>query len=420
MAGSPASLDIAITHVDGDDFSIEKHRRIWAAMAGLHRKGTPVDRVTVSEALQTAKHLESVDGMSYLAQLDPLPLIPGIVESYCGILRGYTLRRMAIFQAERLTALAFEGSGSDDLSGVLQSAVEALSAKKLNGSTAMMRADDVLVRDFAGDFTRFVGEGEPIPTCPIPWKEQLGGLRLGELTILAARPGVGKSSAATQIAVAAATAGHGADFWSLEMKAGDILRRAAACQAHVSHFQMQRGFLRDEDRRKVYQALAAMTDLPLWFADNAGASIEHIRRRLRETKARGQPVSLVIVDYLQLMAGVGSGRSNRNDEIGQISRGLKLISLEFRVAVLALSQLSRDSAKQGNRKPELFDLRDSGSLEQDADNVVFIHQPNPEMEGEAKHKEVLWLVRKQRNGHTGETPVMFFPDQMRFVPMVTD
>jgi replicative DNA helicase len=417
MAGRVEDLELAASLVDADDFSIEKHRRIWAAIIGLHRNGAAVERPTVAMELRKANHLESVDGLAYLASLEPMLAFAGNCETYCRVLRGYATRRKAIIAAEKIQQLAFLESGSDELIGELQRATEALSASQIkNGS--MLRADEVLERDFAGDPKRFLGFGEAVAACPIPWKEHLEGLRVGEMTILAARPGVGKSSAAAQIAMHSASAGSGVDFWSLEMRSGMILRRAVSGRAEVSHYQMQRGFLPTDQQRLACSALSQIFEMPLWFADDAGATVEQIRRRCREAKAHGLPLRLVVVDYLQLLAGAGSSRSNRNEEIGQISRGLKRLTLDFGVAVLALSQLSRDSEKDNNREPRLSDLRDSGSLEQDADNVVFIHKPTADAPGPTQ--EVRWLVRKQRNGQTGSTPLLFFRDQMRFVPMVTD
>lgn len=415
MVGRVEDLELAASHIDADDFSIEKHRRIWAAIMGLHRNGVSVDRVTVAMALRKAKHLESVDGMAYLSSLDPMLAFTGNCETYCRVLRGYATRRRAILAAEKIQQLAFLESGSEELIGELQRATEALSASQIkNGS--MLRADEVLERDFAGDPKRFLGFGEAAAACPIPWPEHLEGLRVGEMTILAARPGVGKSSAAMQIALHSAGRGFGVDFWSLEMRSGNILRRGVSGRAEVSHYQMQRGFLPTDQQRLACSALSQIFEMPLWFADNAGATVEQIRRQCREAKAHGLPRRLVIVDYLQLLSGHGG--SNRNEEIGRISRGLKRLTLDFGVAVLALSQLSRDSEKDNNREPRLSDLRDSGSLEQDADNVVFIHKPTADAPGPTQ--EVRWLVRKQRNGQTGSTPLLFFRDQMRFVPMVTD
>lgn len=409
MAGDPNDLEVAASLIDPNDFSIGKNRRIWETIKKIHEAGTPIDRVGVAKALMDSGHLEAVDGLAYLSSLDPLPRIHGIVESYCKILRECSIRRMAIFEAQKILDQAFSGLAGDDIVLSFQRAGEEISGKKHRTGGGMMRVDEVYTRDFAGNFAHFVGESEQAAACPIPWKEPLNGLRLGELTILAARPGVGKSSAAAQIAAHCGGMGIHTHWWSLEMKSGLLLRRAVASRSGVSHYQMQTGYLKPESKQLAYQALSDLCEMPLRMADDAGASVEVIRRAIRESRARFEKPSLVIVDYLQLLAG--NGGSNRNEEIGRISRGLKRITLEFDVAVLALSQLSRDSEKEGNREPKLSDLRDSGSLEQDADNVVFIHRPTAD---ETNELEVLWLVKKQRNGHTGATPLTFHRDQMRF------
>lgn len=410
IAGTSAELEIAGSLITRDDFSIAKHQTIWGVIAKLKDSGRPVDRIGVTQALIEIGKLEAVDGMTYLSHLEPLPRAAGLIESYCGVLRSYAIRRSAILEAEKLQALAYQESGSDELIATLQRATESLSGLKHANGNGMMRIDEVYARDFGGNFSHFVGESEQAACCPMPWEEPLDGLRLGELTILAARPGVGKSSAAAQIAAHVAGHGIGVHWWSLEMKAGLLMRRAVAAQSGVSHFQMQKGWLKPEPRQAVYESLAKLCEMPLRMADDAGASVEAIRRAIRESRARLEKPSLIIIDYLQLIAG--NGGSNRNEEISRISRALKRITLEFDVAVLALSQLSRDSEKEGNREPRLSDLRDSGSLEQDADNVVFIHRATQD---ETNDMEVLWLVRKQRNGHTGMKPLVFQKDRMRFV-----
>lgn len=271
------------------------------------------------------------------------------------------------------------------------------------GPTAIYERDFRSWKDFTGHETR--------PGAPLPWPEPIGCLRIGEYTILAGRPGDGKSAAAGNIALYAAKQFHRVYIVTLEMKGGTILRRMVASEANVSQWKLANGLANESEERAAYAALSAICDLPILMQDrHAGTGVEQIRNALRAALARDECPTLVIIDYLQLLHG--GGGQNRNEEIGRISRGLKSLTLDFPIALLALSQLSRDSEKEGKREPRLSDLRDSGSLEQDADNVVFLHAGSDDVN--AKVREVRWIVRKQRNGHVGAVPLWFHRDQLRF------
>jgi replicative DNA helicase len=407
----PQHLETATALVKLDDFSLDPHKRLWDKIATMHKQGQVVDRVTVAQAFYESGKLAQVGGMAAIAELESLPKAPGVIEGYCRTLRVNAIRRMAFAEAQRLMELSLSGAETETIISALQRAGEALSGHRI-GSAKIKPIADIYQSDFGGDLGRLIGETKGATLCPIPWSEPLGGLRVGELTILAARPGAGKSSAASQIAVHVASGGTGVQYWSLEMKAGMILRRMVAGHAGVSHYKMLHGYCSPDEKRQAYKSLGDMFQIPLYMGDEACTSVDVIRNELRSAFASpaGGP-SLVVVDYLQLLESRGH---NRNEEVSRNSRGLKKLTLEFPVAVVALSQLSRDSEKENNREPRLSDLRDSGSLEQDADNVVFIHRPTAEED--SKVWNVQWIVRKQRNGHTGMVPLMFLRDQMKFIP----
>lgn len=409
----PESLEQAAELLADSDFAVEPHRRLWRRISEMRSAGRFVDRVTIVQYLAEKNDLQRVGGIAALAQMDPLPRNAGILTSYCKHLRVCSIRRMAYQQAKKLEDLALSAADTEEIIAELQRAGETLSGQR-HQSGRMLQMDQIYSRDFEGKLDSFVGLVEQTAACPIPWQEPLGGLRIGELTILAARPGAGKSSAATQIAAhVAAVHKIGVDYWSLEMKSGSILRRAVAGLSGISHYRMLHGLrITEEDKAAAYKSLSDLSGSPLRMCDSANASVEQIRSELRQARARFECPSLVVVDYLQLLST--SGGNTRNDEISRISRGLKQLTLEFPISVLALSQLSRNSEKEGNREPRLSDLRDSGSIEQDADSVVFIHKPTTDEE--SKVWEVQWLVKKQRNGQTGMVPLDFHRDKMRFQP----
>lgn len=407
------ALDQGIVLLSPEDFSTQGRKVLWNQIRELHAAGKIPDANTVFRALQEKGKLQSIGSMA--DYLSPLPPVAGLFEQYCRILRVHAVRRRAIIEAQRIQELAYSGGEAEELVAELQRAGDALSSRKHRG-TRLLTVAEAYQRDFEGNFANFIGEGEKTPAFPIPWEEPLEGLRNGEMTILAARPAVGKSSAAAQIAFQGAVQGRRVHLWTLEMRAGVTIRRAISALSLVSHYQMNLGWVKDEKRKAVFEALTKAVDSPLMIADDAQVTVEQMRQELRQAKAIGMLPELVIVDYLQLMQGVGQ---NRNDVVSSITRGLKRLTLEFGVAVLALSQLSRDQEKQGKREPMLSDLRDSGSIEQDADNVVFLHvdsKDNPGLDGPEKPKVLVvqWLVKKQRNGGTGMVKLLFTKALMRF------
>lgn len=402
---SGESLDIAKTLIRTEDFSVHRNRILWEIACGLREAGRPVDRVIVIDELMKADKLESVT-MAYIAELEPLPSTVGLVEQYCRELREKTIRRDAYHAAERLRQSSLEERPSQELIQQMERMASAMSEKSTFANSPTFGLSDIFARDFSGRWDELCGATRT-PAVPIGFTEPLGGLRQGELTILAARPAVGKSTMAMQIGI---DCGEPTMLWSLEMKGGPILQRMVASRSGVSHYKLTRGYANAEEKALAWKALQEICDLPLAIADShANVTVESIRLGLKIAAQKRQLPKLVIVDYLQLLDS--SGGSNRNEQISHITRQLKALTLEYGVAVLALSQLSRDQEKQGNREPQLSDLRDSGSIEQDADSVVFLHGAADQGE---RVKEVLWIVRKQRNGSTGKVQLLFHKDQLRF------
>jgi replicative DNA helicase len=403
----PDALDLGLSILDDFDFSTESGRLLFRTSKAMRAAGEHVDPVTLGQRLLEAGKIEYVRMSDFL---DPVPIGAGIFEDYCRGLKKQSNCRAAVTISENLRKLAYEGATTDELLSTLQRGVEQLTGRS-HSASEMLRLDEVYQRDFGGDWDEFRGRTTR-PAFPIPFAEPLGGLRQGELTLLAARPGEGKSAMAGQIAVCGALAGSRVHFWSLEMRSGSILRRLVASLAGISQWKLSNGRTDDSESRAAYGALSKLCELPiLMFDRHAGTTVEKIRVSLRRANAKGECPSLVVIDYLQLLQTTGG--TNRNEEIGRVSRALKGLTLDFPVSILALSQLSRDSEKEGKREPRLSDLRDSGSLEQDADNVAFLH-PAGQDEINAKVREVRWIVRKQRNGHVGAVPLWFHRDQLRF------
>jgi replicative DNA helicase len=410
--------------LEADDFSLEKHRRIFLRMGELYARSERIDRVTVANELMKQNQLESVDGVSYLVSLDEgLPALTNL-ESYIGIVKDKATLRRIIFTSQKLIDRCLLAEEEPDQ--ILASAEESL--LKLGDS----RAQDALMNprrildEFDGGINAFLDPSKRIKglsTGFLKLDEMTGGLHEGELVILAARPSMGKTALALNIAQHIATrAGEQQTVavFSLEMSKESLLTRMICAGARVDQQKFRAGYLNQEERRRLQKAASDLVQAPLFIDDTAGAHLMDIHAKLRRLKAE-HGLALVVIDYLQLMSGRGR-YENRNQEISTISRGLKLLSKDLRVPMLVLSQLNRaPEVRQGDHRPQLSDLRESGSIEQDADLVAFIFREEvykPQDESLRGMAEL--LVSKQRNGPTGKVNLVFLREFTKFENRTND
>jgi replicative DNA helicase len=407
--------------LSSDDFSLEKHRRIFSRMKDLYERGDHIDRVTVAGELMKQGQLESVDGISYLVSLDEgLPELTNL-DSYIRIVKDKSLLRKMIFNAQRLIDRCLIGEEEPDL--ILASAEESMLKLGEARTKDQLTAPGEIVQKFPGGIGAFLDPSQRIrglSTGFAKFDEMTGGLNGGELIILAARPSMGKTALAMNIAQHVAT--HPSmkkpvAVFSLEMSSSSLLTRLLCSAARVDQHKFRAGFLNAEERRKLQVALANLTESPIFLDDTAGINLMDIHSKLRRMQAE-HGLELVVIDYLQLISSPGSARSsqNRNQEVSAISRGLKLMAKDMNVPFLVLSQLSRASeTRPGDHKPQLSDLRDSGSIEQDADLVGFIYREeiykrdNEDVKGLAD-----LIIAKQRNGPIGTVPLRFLGQYTRF------
>lgn len=412
LAGYAHPADVAAT-ITADDFSLEKHRRIYAAAMACDAAGTRPDQILVAQELMRTNKLESVDGLSYLVSLDEgLPRISNL-DGYLNLVRDKSLLRRTIFAAQKLIDEAMVAS--DPTPEILARCSTVIS--DLEGrahSDRRMKAPQQVI-DAAGSIESFLSpprtRGVPTPWNGLNSLLTGGGFSPGQLVIVAARPSVGKTALACQIADHSATSSGGTALFTLEMPDEDILRRMVCSRAQVNALSLTH---RSPDKRERYdlqQALSALTESALWIDDTTGCTVPAMRSQLRKLAGR-HPLKMVVVDYLQLVESTGRGDRKRNEEVSEVSRGLKKLAREFRVPVVALSQLSRDSEKT-NREPNLTDLRDSGAIEQDADIVIFPHRKT-EPRGYEEMIDIDLLLKKQRNGPLGRVEMYFVPKFTRF------
>jgi replicative DNA helicase len=423
MLVEPVAIVDATMLLKADDFALDSHRRIYTAMLNLAEAGHAVDIVTVAEELRRRKELDSIGGVPYLASLsEGLPRKLSI-ESYVRIVRDKSLMRqlMTVCDVGMIDAADQSQMALDVLNNVSSRLVE-ISEHAVTGGFSDITA---IVRDSFGSIDALYEQGREVTglaTHYIDFDRMTSGLQESELVIIAGRPSMGKTAWAINIAEnAAVRGGKVVAVFSLEMSKSSLLRRMLASQAMVNSKAIQTGMLMRDDRQKLIAGLEKLMESKMFIDDTPGITLAEMRakaRRLRQQQ-NGQ-LDLIVIDYLQLMTGSAGanqkGFESRTQEVSAISRGLKALAKEMKVPVVALSQLSRASEQRGgDKKPMLSDLRESGSIEQDADVVCFIHREeyydreNEDLKGKAEI-----IIAKQRNGPTGSVHLAYLADYTRF------
>ena len=440
--GLPASLDAerailgailldnltysqAAEHLLTEDFSLDSHRRIYQRMMELAETSRAIDFVTLTEQLGQHKEIEAVGGVAYVTSLtDGLPRVKNI-EQYVRIVKDKALLRGLIHAASSAIQQAYEQDApAEEIVDAAESAIFQISEKRIGlGFQGLPE----IVKDSFGSIDKLYERGQRITGLETHFEDfdsLTSGLQKSDLIIIAARPSMGKTAFAINIAENAAVMDKKVvGVFSLEMSRESLLLRMLCSQSRVDSHKLRTGFLSREDRGKLISGLGVLLESQIFIDDTPGITITEMRaksRRLQQSQGR---LDMIIVDYLQLVSGApaGGGRryENRTQEVSAISRGLKALAKEMRCPVVALSQLSRApetrTGKNGNNRPQLSDLRESGSIEQDADLVAFIfreevYKPNDE---DLKGKAEL-IIAKQRNGPTGLVHLSFLKQSTRF------
>src|SRR5437588_5411606 len=410
-----------------EDFSLDSTRRIYGRMVELNETGRPIDIITLTEELGRRKEVESVGGVAYISSLtDGLPRRENI-EHYVKIVKDKALLRGLIHAANGAIAHALEQSDTaEEIIDAAESAIFRISESRIGRGFLDIKE---IVKESFGSLDALYERGQRITGLETHYSDldnMTSGFQPSDLIIIAARPSMGKTAFAMNIAENAAVMDSKVvGIFSREMAREALRLRLLCSHARVDSHKMRTGFLGREDYNKLVSALGALSEAPIFIDDTAGISLSEMRaksRRLQQSQGR---LDLIVVDYLQLMSASGSGGrrfENRTQEVSAISRGLKGLAKEMRVPVVSLSQLRRaPEARSGNNRPQLSDLRESGAIEQDADVVAFIFreevykQDEPELEGLAEI-----IIAKQRNGPTGTIKMAFIQQSTRFENMAAD
>ncbi|MBU0619034.1 replicative DNA helicase [Patescibacteria group bacterium] len=389
-------------------FYDEKHRLIFEAIVGLYDERESVDVVTVSEVLKKNRALAKVGGRAYLTNLVNQTPTSAHVQSYAQIIKDHYTKRQLISMASRMVDEAFdEGMESGEVLEKAEKQVFSLSQKHLTRNFIALK--DALAESFDRlDELHKKGSGlRGISTGFQALDSLLAGMQDSNLLILAGRPGLGKTTLALNIAQHVAVKEKiPIGFFSLEMSKEELVDRLLVAQADIDAWRLKTGRLDDEDFSQLSDAMGLLAEAPFFVDDTPGISLSEIRTKARRLQIE-QGVKLIILDYLQLVHG--RQVDNRVQEVSEISQGLKNLARELRVPVLALSQLSRAVEHRGSKRPQLADLRESGSIEQDADVVMFIYR-----EDEEDLEKLKLILSKHRNGPLGAIDLRFRGDRIRF------
>ncbi|RLQ93986.1 replicative DNA helicase [Falsibacillus albus] len=412
----PSSLTMASEILIPEDFYRSSHQKIFNVILKLSDEGKAIDLITVTEELAAVKELEDVGGVSYLSELAASVPTAANIEYYARIVEEKSLLRRLIRTA---TTIAQDGYGREDEVEALLSEAEKsiMEVAQRKNAGAFHNIKDVLVRTYDNIELLHNRKGDVtgIATGFAELDHMTAGFQRNDLIIVAARPSVGKTAFALNIAQNVATkTGENVAIFSLEMGAEQLVMRMLCAEGNINAQNLRTGSLTDEDWRKLTMAMGSLSNAGIFIDDTPGIRITEIRSKCRRLKQE-HGLGMILIDYLQLIQGSGRSKENRQQEVSEISRSLKELARELQVPVIALSQLSRGVEQRQDKRPMMSDIRESGSIEQDADIVAFLYREDY-YEKETENKNIIEIIiAKQRNGPVGTVSLAFVKEYNKFV-----
>jgi replicative DNA helicase len=406
--------------IRSSDFYREDHREICEAITDIVEQAGPVDIITVSEQLQRRGTLEKAGGMDYLASITSAVPTTANARHYAKIVEGKSLLRKLIKAAQEIAGMSYEAA--DEAEFVLDRAEKSIfDIIERRSTQGFAHIKDVLLEAFIR-LEELYNSKSPITGVPTGFTDldmKTAGLQNSDLVLIAARPGMGKTALALNIAQYAAVQKHvPVALFNLEMSKDQLVNRMLCSEVMVDSHRMRTGRLDDEDWKKIARALGPLSEAPIYIDDTPGVTVMDIRAKCRRLKLE-KKLGLVVIDYLQLMRGREKAES-RQQEVSEISRSLKILAKELSVPVLTMSQLSRGPESRSDHRPMLSDLRESGAIEQDADIVMFLYRDdyyNPDSE---KKNLAEIIIAKHRNGSTGTIYLKWFDKYTKFANLERD
>jgi replicative DNA helicase len=420
MLSKDAIADV-IEQVRGVDFYRPAHEMVFEAILDLYGRGEPADAVTVAAELGRRGELGRVGGAAYLHTL--ISSVPTAANAgyYAEIVRERAILRRLVDAGTKIVQLGYAAGGgdADDLVNQAQAEVYAVTERRSSedyvplAETIEATINEIEISEGRGD--EMIG----VPTGFTDLDTLTNGLHPGQMIVMAARPAMGKSTAALDIARSCSIKhGRASVIFSLEMSRTEITMRLLSAEASVNLQHMRKGTMREEDWTKLARTMGRVSEAPLFIDDSPNMSLMEIRAKCRRLKQR-HDLKLVIIDYLQLMTS-GKRVESRQQEVSEFSRALKLLAKEIEVPVIAVSQLNRGPETRTDKKPAMSDLRESGSIEQDADMVILLHREDAYDRESPRAGEADFIVAKHRNGPTANITVAFQGHFSRFVDMAHD
>ena len=425
MLLSKFAMQKACDALTEESFYYSSNAKVFAVLNELRNNNTPIDITTLTTELKNKGILAEIGGVEYLTELFNIVPTAANVDSYIKIVEDAAMLRRLIEVSTDITTSAY---GNDiDINTTLDEAErKILSVVKNRRSTEFRNIKEVLdsTKNNLEMLSTLKGEVTGVPTGWERIDKITTGLHEGELIIIAARPAVGKSAWALNLATnAAINDNKTVAIFNLEMSGESLATRMIACVGHVEGYKLATGKL-DNDWDKVNEALSKLENTNIYIDDTAGITIGEIRSKCRRLANSEKGLDLVVIDYLQLVGSTGNYGANRQQEVSDISRSLKLMALELKVPVVALAQLSRTAEqRKDNPRPMLSDLRESGAIEQDADIVAFLYREDyykKELERKDQTSDVEFIIAKHRNGSVGTVPLRFKKDISKFFSIFDD
>ena len=417
MLSKDAIADV-VEKLRSNDFYRPAHELIYEAIIDLYGRGEPADFVTVADALREKGNLEKVGGAPYLADL--IDAVPTAANAgfYAEIVAERATLRRLVEAGTRIVQLGFAADGGEVDAAVNEAQAQVYSVTDRTKSEDYVKLSEVIepTMDFIEMLQSRGGQVNGVPTGFAEFDELTQGLHPGQMIIFAGRPAMGKTTLGMDVMRSAAIHnGMASAIFSLEMDRQEIMMRIMAAEAQVPMSRLRDGTVDDQDWERLARATTRFMDAPLYIDDSANMTLMEIRAQCRRLKQKAD-LKLVVIDYLQLMSS-GKRVESRQQEVSEFSRALKLLAKEIEVPVIAISQLNRGNEQRTDKKPMMSDLRESGSIEQDADLIVLIHREDYYEKESARAGEADLIVAKHRNGATKTIPVAFEGHYSRFKDM---
>lgn len=412
----PSVLVTVLERIRPEDFYRQAHQRLLQVIIDLNEQGEPIDLVTLTSALSDRKLLDEVGGVSYLTELAESVPTAANVDYYSRIVEEKSVLRRLIRTATEIATSGY--TGGDEVAHVIDSAekkILEISQRRIGKGFTPIR--EILMETFERIESLHYNKGKltGIPSGYTDLDRMTSGFQKSDLIILAARPSMGKTAFSLNVAQnVAVRAGVPVAIFNLEMSAPQLVQRMLAAEGNIDAQVFRTGELAEEDWEKLTMAISSLSEAPIFIDDTPGVTVFEIRSKLRRLQAE-HGLGMVLIDYLQLIEG--KGRDSRQQEISEISRSLKLLARELNVPVIALSQLSRAVEQRQDKRPMLSDLRESGSIEQDADIVSFLYRDDYYNEDSEKKNIIEVILAKHRNGPVGKVELLFLKNYNKFLSL---